>query len=70
MANTQKPVVDYTLCMACGICATECPLGCIALRKTDIDSYANAYPVLDDYYLCTGCTRCEKACPMNAIRMA
>lgn len=69
MANTKKPVIDYDLCMACGICAADCPLSCLTLRKKNIDAYQNADPVLDDYYLCNGCTRCEKACPMQAIRM-
>lgn len=69
MTNTKKPVIDYANCMACGICSGDCPLSCIVLRKTDIDSYHKAYPVLDDYYLCNGCTRCAKACPMEAIRM-
>jgi len=33
MANTKKPVIDYDVCMACGICSADCPLSCIALRK-------------------------------------
>ena len=69
MADKKRPVIDYQLCMACGICSDDCPLSCIALRKTDIDRYQKAYPVLDEYYRCTGCTRCAKACPMDAIRM-
>ncbi|MBI4857016.1 MAG: 4Fe-4S binding protein [Acetobacterium woodii] len=69
MTNSKKPVIDYANCMACGICSGDCPLSCIVLRKTDIDSYHKAYPVLDDYYLCNGCTRCAKACPMEAIKM-
>jgi Pyruvate/2-oxoacid:ferredoxin oxidoreductase delta subunit len=70
MANTKKPIIDYTLCMACGICTGECPLSCIILRKTDIDHHQKAYPVLDDYYLCNGCSRCAKSCPLNAICMS
>ena len=69
MADKKRPVIDYQLCLACGICSGVCPLSCIALRKTDIDRYQKAYPVLDEYYRCTGCTRCAKACPMDAIRM-
>ncbi|WP_296560081.1 4Fe-4S binding protein [uncultured Acetobacterium sp.] len=69
MADKKKPVIDYESCMACGICAGDCPLSCIALRKTDIDRYQKAYPVLDEYYRCTGCTRCAKTCPMEAIGM-
>lgn len=69
MATPLKPVIDYDRCMACGICSGDCPLSCITLRKTTIDAYKKAYPVLDDYYSCTGCTRCQKACPMEAIRM-
>ncbi len=67
--NKAKPVIDYKLCMACGICAGECPFSCIVMRKTDIDTYRKAYPVLDDYYTCIGCGRCKKVCPMEAVRM-
>jgi len=47
MADKKKPVIDYELCMACGICSGDCPLSCISLRKTDIDRYQKAYPVLE-----------------------
>jgi len=30
--------IDYDYCKGCGICANECPKGCIEMVKEDLDS--------------------------------
>jgi Fe-S-cluster-containing hydrogenase component 2 len=51
-------IVSPTLCTACGICETLCPIGAIELFE-DI-------PYVCD--LCGGDPRCIKACTLGAIR--
>lgn len=64
----QQPVFDYTLCIACGICVTACPVSALRLAKTGLDALKTAYPELSERP-CIGCGACEKACPMDAIGM-
>lgn len=68
MAN-QIPVVDYTKCAACGVCAQACPFTCLEMTKVGLDVYNKAYPVLASPATCTGCTLCMKACPVEVITM-
>jgi len=63
------PVVDYKLCMACRVCISACPFSCLEAARTDIDSYAKAYPVLVHEKDCTGCSICARACPVDVITM-
>jgi Pyruvate/2-oxoacid:ferredoxin oxidoreductase delta subunit len=65
----KRPYMDYSLCMACGMCVQACPLDCISLIKNDIDVYKKAYPVLTSIQTCTGCGICMKACPVDAIQL-
>lgn len=70
MAAKQKPVFDYVICVACGLCDQACPVSCLELSKCDVDAYKKAYPVLAAEQRCIGCAICEKACPVEAIQMA
>lgn len=45
------------LCVACGTCAGECPVGCI--------SEGDIYVV--DASQCIDCGACQEACPTGAI---
>ena len=63
------PRIDYKLCMACRVCITACPFGCLEADKTGIDRYAKVYPVLADQAACTGCGICASACPVDVIEM-
>lgn len=65
----KRPVFDYAVCMACGVCDQACPLSCISLTKNSIDAYKNVYPVLRSEPVCTGCGICQKVCPVEAIQM-
>lgn len=64
----QHPTFDYSLCIACTICATACPVSAIELTRTDEDNLNTPYPQLGSR-ACIGCGTCEKDCPMRAIAM-
>lgn len=68
--NKGKPTVDYTKCMACGVCVQACPFSCLDLIDTTRDKYKKAYPELTEKDRCTGCKLCEKQCPLACIMVA
>lgn len=55
-----KPVVDASLCTACGICVDECPTSAL-----DLDDAA----VLAREDDCTECGTCVDTCPNEAISL-
>jgi pyruvate ferredoxin oxidoreductase delta subunit len=55
-----KPVFDYDVCTACGICQTLCPDACINL----VDERC-----IPDYTFCKGCGICAAECSVSAITM-
>jgi ferredoxin len=67
--NRKIPVVDYGLCMACGICVAACPFGSLDLTAVGRDRYGNAFPELTAPESCTGCGLCAKACPIDCLTM-
>lgn len=44
-------------CIACGACATECPVGCITQKET-------AFEINKD--MCISCGNCAGICPVGA----
>ena len=54
-----KAVVDFERCVACGICADQCPEGAIVIDKT-----AHVDP-----RRCAGCGQCVYECPREAISL-
>lgn len=63
---------DNLRCVACDICAKECPPKCIFIvRDTDSEGRALKRPkVFDiDFTVCMNCGICEEACPFDAIFM-
>jgi len=54
-----KAVVDGDRCVACGICAEQCPEGAVVIDRT-----AHVDP-----RQCTGCGQCIYECPRGAISL-
>jgi ferredoxin len=54
-----KAVVDCARCVACGVCADQCPEEAIVIDRT-------AYI---DPRQCTGCAQCVYECPRGAISL-
>ncbi len=58
--KTHYPVVDYELCINCGVCWSFCPE--CAFEEVD-----GRFVVNRDY--CKGCGICAQECPKNCITM-
>jgi len=57
-------------CVACQLCATVCPSGCIHIEVVEDDElgrYAKRYEI--DLARCIFCGFCVEACPVGAIVM-
>ena len=57
-------------CVACGLCAVACPVGCISLQKAERDDgrwYAEFFRI--NFSRCIFCGMCEEACPTMAIQL-
>lgn len=66
----EKP--ENPRCVACDICAKECPPKCIFIvRETDKDGKPLKKPaVFDiDFSICMNCGICEEVCPFDAVFM-
>ena len=57
----RKANISSNSCVACGVCAKECP-------KTAISIYKGSYAVVD-IVRCVGCGVCEKNCPAGVIKV-
>lgn len=58
-------------CVACNLCAVACPVGCIALQKTEKPEDGRWYPewFRINFSRCVYCGLCEEACPTYAIQL-
>jgi len=61
LCETDKAVVDETLCTGCNLCAVVCPSG--AMKKNEM----GVAQVDED--MCKGCGTCSASCPERAITM-
>ena len=55
----RKAAVDVKRCVACGVCALQCP-------REAIDIFRGCHAVVD-VIRCVGCGICENACPAGSI---
>ena len=58
----RKAANDINRCVACGVCANQCP-------RQAIDIFKGCYAVVD-IETCVGCGICEKACPAGSIKVS
>ena len=65
----KRPQFDYRRCVSCGICAQECPVSALGMKKEGKSGkYRNVFPEpVNDK--CVGCGSCARACPMGAVAM-
>lgn len=71
MAKGQKPIINYELCMACGICVQSCPISCLDLSHMEEGGlYRKLLPELLPGAECIGCGFCAKDCPIDVIELA
>jgi pyruvate ferredoxin oxidoreductase delta subunit len=60
--KSERPILDKTKCIKCGLCYLYCPEGCI---QEDAEGYFVA-----DLFYCKGCGICYRECWPRAIKMA
>ncbi len=61
MNNKRIAAVNTDICVACGACQTECPMGAISV-------YKGCYAVVDGAK-CVGCGKCSRICPAGCIEI-
>ena len=59
--KSEKPIVDKSKCIKCGLCIIFCPEGCI---QETAEGYFEA-----DLFYCKGCGICARECWPKAITM-
>nr|WP_297769834.1 4Fe-4S binding protein [uncultured Butyrivibrio sp.] len=57
----KKAINDISRCVACGVCALQCP-------REAIQVYRGCYALVDEAK-CVGCGMCEMACPAGTIKV-
>ena len=60
--RSQRPIMDSSRCIKCGLCAIFCPEGCI---EQNTEGYFEA-----NLFYCKGCGICARECWTQAITMA
>ena len=59
--RSQKPILDNSKCIKCGLCSIFCPEGCI---EQNTEGYFEA-----NLFYCKGCGICATECRRKAITM-
>ena len=59
--RSERPIVDESKCIKCGLCSIFCPEGCI---EQNAEGYFEA-----NLFYCKGCGICARECWPQAITM-
>ena len=59
-ALTNKPAIDHSICLQCGLCERHCPRKAISKGRTGL---------VIDYRNCIRCFCCQEFCPHRAIQV-
>ncbi len=59
----ERPVVNFSECIKCGICEMYCPGDVISIRREQEEC------VVIDLEYCKGCGICANECPKKCIQM-
>ena len=62
-----KVIFDIDLCKGCGLCATACPKGIIALDTGTLNAKGYHPAQLTDAEKCIACASCAVMCPDAVI---
>lgn len=57
--------VDIERCVGCGLCARDCPTGCLEVERLP----GGGVRVAHRYDGCATCGQCEESCRQGAIRL-
>lgn len=61
MVKSKRVAMVSNLCVACGTCIRECPLGAISI--------INGIKANVNKEKCVGCGKCSKICPASVIEI-
>ncbi len=61
LCETDRPLIDESICSGCGTCVDLCPFGAITKNERGIAQV--------DSVVCKGCGICAAHCPENAVAM-
>ncbi len=60
-------IINVDWCKGCGLCTTVCPVGIVALSKTQLNSKGHHPVEITDMEKCTGCASCATMCPDSVL---
>lgn len=62
-----RPILDTSICIACGACANACPAETIRV-EVDPEKGVKRWSIY--YGRCIFCARCQEVCPVKAIELS
>jgi len=68
--NTDRPILEGSLCISCGKCAKVCPVNAIEMIVVGTNEKGREikHPKVDSK-ICIACSNCILDCPKDALKM-